>query len=188
MVEKITEQQDFAVADAPSYLKKLDLGCGKNKKTGFLGVDFSSDVGADIVHDLNVYPYPFEDNSVFEIFTSHFIEHVASIEKFMDECWRMLVPMGTITLLAPYYSSVRAWQDPTHVRPISEMTFLYYSKEWRDVNKLDHYNIKSNFEQISTRYYYAPDWEARADSAREWARVHYINVVQDIETKLRVIK
>jgi len=188
MPESIIKQEDFSVADAPSYLKKLDLGCGANKKFGFLGVDISPDVDADFIHDLNIYPYPFEDNSVFEIFTSHFIEHVKSIEKFMDECWRMLVPMGMITIVAPYYSSVRAWQDPTHVRPISEMTFLYYSKEWREVNKLEHYNIRSNFEILNSRYYFAPDWEARADAAREWARIHYANVVQDIEVRLRAIK
>jgi predicted SAM-dependent methyltransferase len=188
MVEKITDQQDFAVADAPSYLKKLDLGCGKNKKEGFLGVDQSPDVDADFIHDLNSYPYPFDDNSVFEIFTSHFIEHVGNIKAFMEECWRMLVPLGTMTIIAPYYSSVRAFQDYTHVRPISEMTFLYFNKEWMDENKLSHYGVKCNFEILNARYYYAPDWEARSDAAREWARIHYINSVQDIEVRVRAIK
>ena len=188
MSERIERQEDFSVADAPSYLKKLDLGCGANKKPGFLGVDISPDVGADFIQDLNVYPYQFEDNSVFEIFTSHFVEHVHDIKAFMEECWRMLVPMGMMTIVAPYYSSVRAFQDYTHVRPISEMTFLYFNKEWMEQNKLEHYCVKANFELLNNRYYFAPDWEARADSAREWARVHYINVVQDIEVRLRTIK
>ncbi len=187
--EALVKQEDFGVAEAPSYLIKLDLACGNNKKFGFIGVDISPDVKPDIVADLNIYPWTWvEDNSVFEIFSSHFIEHVKSIESFMDECWRILVPMGTIHIIAPYYSSIRAWQDPTHVRPISEHTFLYYSKEWRGANKLEHYNIKSNFEKVNERYYYNPDWESRADSAREWARQHYINTVADIEVTLKAIK
>jgi len=48
--------------------------------------------------------------------------------------------------------------------------------------------VKCNFEILNNRYYFAPDWEARADAAREWARIHYINVVQDIEVRLRAIK
>lgn len=188
MPESIAKQEDFSVAETPSYLKRLDLGCGANKKEGFLGVDISPNVNPDFIHDLNRYPYPFEDNSVFEIFTSHFIEHVGDIKKFMEECWRILVPMGMMTILAPYYSSVRAFQDYTHVRPISEMTFLYFNKEWMDTNKLDHYGVKCNFEIINNRYYFDPAWEARADAAREWARIHYNNVVLDIETRLRAIK
>ncbi len=188
MVERITEQQDFAVADAPSYLKKLDLGCGMNKKAGFLGVDISPDINPDFIHNLDVYPYPFEDNSVFEIFTSHFIEHVKDIKLFMEECWRILVPMGMMTIIAPYYSSVRAFQDYTHVRPISEYTFLYFSKAWMKENKLEHYGVKADFEILNNRYYFYPEFEARADAAREWNRIHLINVVQDIEVRLRAIK
>ena len=29
---------------------------------------------------------------------------------------------------APYYTSMRCWQDPTHTRAISEATFLYANK------------------------------------------------------------
>lgn len=187
-MESITQQEDFSVAQAPEYLKRLDLGCGKNKKLGFLGVDISPDVDANVIHNLDIYPYPFEDNSCFELFCSHFIEHVKDIKSFMEECWRILVPMGMMTVVAPYYSSVRAFQDYTHVRPISEMTFLYFSKEWMEANKLEHYGVKCNFEIINNRYYFSPEFEARADAAREWARIHYNNVVQDIEVRLRAIK
>lgn len=184
----ITEQEDFSKAECPSYLKKLDLGCGDRCKEGFLGVDISPDVNPAFAHDLNIYPYPFEDNSVFEIFCSHFIEHVANLKSFMEECWRILVPMGQITFIAPYYSSIRAWQDYTHVRPISENTFLYFTKEWMDVNKLSHYGVKCDFEIVRTRYYFNPDWESRAEVARDWARKYYINVVDDIEVTLRAKK
>lgn len=184
----VLDQEDFAKAECPSYLIKLDLGCGDRCKEGFKGVDISPDVKPDFVHDLNVYPYPFGDSSVFEIFCSHFIEHVGNLKRFMEEVWRMLVPLGLVTFVAPYYSSIRAWQDYTHVRPVSEHTFLYFNKEWMDANKLQHYGVRCDFDILRTKYIYAPDWEVRADQAREWAREHYINVVQDIEVQLRVRK
>jgi len=188
MVENITKQEDFSVAECPSYLLKLDLAAGRNPKIGFKSVDISSEVEPDFIVDLNKYPWPWDDNSCFELFSSHYIEHTLDIKKFMDECWRMLIPMGMITIIAPYYSSIRAWQDPTHVRPISEMTFLYYSKEWREVNKLEHYNIRSNFEILNNRYYFYPELEGKSDAAREWCRIHYLNTVMDIEVRLRAIK
>ena len=43
---------------------KLDLGCGLRKKAGFVGVDLSADCNPDVVHDLRVAPWPFDDDSV----------------------------------------------------------------------------------------------------------------------------
>ena len=55
---------------------KLDLACGGAKKEGFTGVDIADIEGVDIVHDLNIYPWPFEDGSVEEINCSHYVEHI----------------------------------------------------------------------------------------------------------------
>jgi len=185
---KLSEQTDFSVTEAPSYLKKLDLGCGSNKKLGFLGVDRSPDVNPDILYDLDIYPWPFEDDSAFEIFSSHFIEHVKDIKAFMEECWRILIPRGRLVIVAPYYSSIRAFQDYTHVRSISEATFNYFNQEWIKANKLEHYGVKCNFEQIYINFYFAPDWNTKSEAAKVWAREHYINVILDIEIGLRVVK
>ena len=40
----------------------LHLGCGFNKITGSIGVDINPDSAADVIHDLNNFPYPFKDN------------------------------------------------------------------------------------------------------------------------------
>jgi predicted SAM-dependent methyltransferase len=188
MQGKLREQTDFGTIEAPSYLKKLDLGCGNNKKLGFLGVDRSQDVSPDILHDLDVYPWPFEDESAFEIFSSHFIEHVKDINSFMDECWRILVPRGMMVIIAPYYSSIRSFQDYTHVRPISEATFNYFNQEWMKANKLEHYGVKCNFERVYINFYFDPEWNTKSEAARNWAQVHYINVISDMEIGLRAIK
>lgn len=160
---------------------KLDLACGKNKKEGFTGVDICGD--ADIIHDLNNYPWPFEDNSVDEINCSHFVEHVEDLIKFMDECWRIMKTGAKMFVYAPYYSSIRAWQDPTHKRAISEASFLYYNKDWRKLYALDHYPIKSDFD-FTYGYALNSPWNMKNEEARNFAITHYINVIADLQVTL----
>ncbi|HDK42881.1 MAG TPA: methyltransferase domain-containing protein [Candidatus Pacearchaeota archaeon] len=180
---------DFNSMDSVDLkLIRLDLGCGNNKKEGFIGVDVSNKTNADITHDLNFYPYPFKDNSVSEIYCSHFIEHVGNIVRFMEECYRILTDKGIFHILAPYYSSIRAWQDPTHVREISESTFLYFNKHWININGLNHYNINCDFGIQNIKYIYSSEWDTRSEEAKEWARQHYINVVLDINVILKCVK
>jgi len=158
---------------------KLNLACGNRKLEGYIGVDIIKTPEVDVVWDLNEYPYPWEDGEVDEITCHHFVEHVEDIIKFMDECYRILKVGGKFEIVAPYYSSVRAWQDPTHVRAISEYTFLYFNKKWREDNLLEHYNIKSDYDFT---YVYNLDsmWANRNEEARNFAIKYYINVVNDI--------
>lgn len=183
----ITKTEDFMPMETEKLIR-LDLGCGKRKRQGFTGVDKAKNVYPDIVHDLDQYPYPFENNSVFEISTCHFIEHVKNLQLFMEECWRIMKNQATMLIVAPYYSSVTAWQDFTHVRSISEFTFVYFTQDFLKQNDLDHYNINCNFKIESMRYYFHPEWVSRSEQAKEWARKHYNNVVQEIEVCLRALK
>jgi len=123
---------------------KLDIACGKKTKDGFTGVDIWE--GAEIVADLEKFPWPFADNSVDEIYCSHYIEHTPDLISFANELYRIMKVGAKAEIIAPYYSSIRAWQDPTHLRAISENTFLYFSKKWREINKLDHYPINVDFD------------------------------------------
>jgi len=129
----------------PSPLK-LDLACGEHKMAGYFGIDIAKRDGVDMIVDLEQYPWPFADNSVTEVFCAHYIEHTKDIIKFMDELYRILKPGCKAIIIAPYYTSIRAWQDPTHTRVISEGTFLYFSKTWRRLNHMSYYPIKCDFE------------------------------------------
>lgn len=162
---------------------KLDIACGQNKTPDFYGVDIAKAPGVDLVYDLEKFPWPFPDNSVETAVCVHYIEHTKDIIKFMDELYRILKPGATIIIRAPYYNSMRAWQDPTHTRVISEATFFYYNKDWREANKLDHYPIKADFD-FSFGYDFTPDWAMRSEEARAFAVRHYTNVVMDIQVVL----
>jgi SAM-dependent methyltransferase len=186
---------------------RIDVACGNNKKSGFIGLDISEYTQCDWICNLNYYPWQYkeivsrigggtqyrelrmiEDNTVGEVFCSHYIEHVKDLRKFAQELYRICRPGAIVTFHAPYYSSIRAMQDPTHVNFISEATFLYWDAEWMKVNKLEHYNMGVNFKSISGKYVYDPEWNTRSSAAREYARRHYINVVSDIEMTLQVVK
>jgi len=158
---------------------RLDIACGKNKRDGFIGVDIWE--GADIVCDLENFPWPFADESVDEIYCSHYIEHTPDLIAFANEIYRIMKIGATAYILAPYYSSIRAWQDPTHVRAISENTFLYFDKEWRLRNNLDHYPISADFD-FKYRLDIDQDWCKKNEDELKFAIKHYINVVSNIYT------
>ena len=202
--------QPETVAPAPVKALRLDLGCGQNPRVDpvtnekFTGVDIWD--GAEVVCDLFKFPWPFESCSVDEIFSSHFFEHIPQDLrfKFMDEIHRILKPCGCekecpqqqmnstpcpvagakATFITPYYSSVRATQDPTHQwPPISENSYLYFNKMWRKVNGLDHYDVKCDFDFT---YGYIPDAEAmsRATETQAFWFKHYVNAISDIQVTL----
>lgn len=168
---------------------KLDIACGQNKQKGFKGVDIAPAPGVDFVVDLEKFPWqPFKDSSIEEIYCSHYLEHTPDLMKFMDEIWRICINDAKVTFVCPYYSSIRAWQDPTHKRAISEATFLYTNKDWRVSQKLDHYPIKSNFKTAQIVVFFNPPWDKKTEEARQFAAQHYWNVISDIVVELRVIK
>ena len=170
----------------PTPLLKLDLGAGQNCREGFKSVDAYSK--ADYKADLFTFPWPFKDSSVEELSASHFFEHVPHLlrGKFMDEAYRILAPGGKFTVICPYYSSVRATQDFTHEWPgISQNSFLYFNKGWREQNKLTHgyYDLKCDFD-FSYGWSVNAAWQARNDEARNFAVQWYSNAVDDIHVNL----
>jgi len=84
---------------------KLDIGCGNHKDPGWVGMDIQRLPGVDVIHDLNVHPWPIEANSVDQAKAWHIVEHIPPVcvtetgtrrpfLEFMDECWRVLKPGG----------------------------------------------------------------------------------------------
>lgn len=165
---------------------KLNLGCGKRKVDGFTGVDISSDCGADVVHDLFQFPWPFEDSSVDEVQSSHFLEHVPGRlrQRFFNELYRVMKPGATATFITPNADSHRAIQDPTHEwPPICPASYLYYNAQWRKDNELDHYEATCDFDFTYADAVEGP-WALRSQEARDFAMRHYNNVALDLHVVL----
>lgn len=104
-------------------MKVLNLGCGHAKHdfpeaaqaSEIIGVDISNRSQADVLHDLDSYPYPFESNSFDLVILQDVIEHVESVPGIINEVYRLLRDGGIVRIRTPHYSSYYAYNDPTHI-------------------------------------------------------------------------
>ena len=60
---------------------KLNLGCGHDHKEGYVNVDVSDLGKPDMVVDLEVLPWPWQDSSIDEILIKHTLEHLGQTPK-----------------------------------------------------------------------------------------------------------
>lgn len=105
---------------------RLNLGCGAQIKPGWVNVDVAKQEGVDVVHDLDVGPWPFEDQAAAAIEAWDVFEHVSDPILFITECHRVLQPFKYLHLHTPHYTSPDAFTDPTHRRFPTEHTFDYW--------------------------------------------------------------
>jgi SAM-dependent methyltransferase len=109
---------------------KLNLGCGMTRFDGFTGVDRIPTDAADVVHDLNQFPYPWPDNSVQEILMDNTLEHLNDVVAVMEELHRILVPGGRAIIIVPYAKSEGAFADPTHKHFFTERSLDYFNGKY----------------------------------------------------------
>ena len=106
--------------------KILDLGCGKKKRSNAIGIDFNERTEADIIHDLNMFPYPLEDNTFDEIYIDNTLEHLDNIIAVMEEVHRICKKGGMVKVMVPYFRSAWASIDPTHKHYFTANSFAYF--------------------------------------------------------------
>jgi len=104
----------------------LDIGCGRRKIPGALGIDRDSSSDADIVHDLNCFPYPFEDSFFDFINIDNVLEHLEDVVRVMEEVHRIGRPGSVVRIVVPYFRSKWAYTDPTHRHFFTSSSFNYF--------------------------------------------------------------
>ena len=165
--------------------KKLNIGCGNVPLRGYINIDKYYYPGS---------PAPLNDNELANIWNINYpdsqwgygdAKHLELENDFFDEVFRCLKPGGTIRTITPYYANGRAFQDPLHRRFITEATFLYLTKAWRKMNKLEHYPVKCDFEIVKIDHAISEEYNGRAQEAIQHAALHSWNVVNDILVTLR---
>lgn len=169
---------------------KIDLGCGQRPREGFKGADLFP--GADFPMDLLVFPWPWADNSVDELSSSHFVEHIPMtgtpdlLIQFMNEAHRVLKPGGIFEIRHPYGQNARAFQDPTHRRFIVEMTWYYFHQPWLKANGLDHYGITADFDvDVIIGDGIEQSVSLRPQEYQDHCRRFYWNVIADLFVRLK---
>lgn len=92
--------------------KILDIGCGKSKVPGAVGIDFNGNLDADVVHDLNEFPYPLDDAGFDEVHIRSTLFLLNDPVKVMEEIHRLCKPGGDVVVVQPYFRSVWNYVDP----------------------------------------------------------------------------
>lgn len=165
---------------AQPKLLKLDLGCGKNPREGFEGVD-AMDFGQPHKVDLRK-SWPWADGSVEEAVCSHFVEHLTGPERihFVNELYRVLIPEGRCQIIVPHWASARAYGDLTHQwPPVSEWWFYYLSKQWREQNAPHNDAYTCNF-AATWGYNLHPSLGVRNQEYQQYAVQNFKEAAQDL--------
>lgn len=106
----------------------LNLGCGTDYQEGYINVDISdkdvygNKIKVDVVHDLNIFPYPFPDNHFLEIKAQAIVEHLYDRMKVWHELYRIAEKGCVIKVVVPHYSGCVLYDDPTHYQGYSTKT------------------------------------------------------------------
>jgi SAM-dependent methyltransferase len=103
----------------------LDIGCGRNKLPGAVGLDRSPMPGVDVVADLDG-GLPFPEHSFDAVSANQVLEHVGDLVGLMHEVHRVLRPGGVLVAHVPYFRSSWAHIDPTHVRSFTINSLDYF--------------------------------------------------------------
>lgn len=132
----------------------LDVGCGENKQVNFVGIDKRDVKNVDIVHDVEIFPWPVPDECCLTVVSSHLFEHIKPwlTLQFMDEIWRVMKPKGQLAISCPYGVSQFFLQDPTHCNPVNETTWQYFDPMYPlwTIYKPDPWQIEKGFPQYQS--------------------------------------
>jgi predicted SAM-dependent methyltransferase len=99
-------------------MPKLNLGCADDGQLeGYINLDLNKDLPNVLA--ANALYLPFKDNSMDEIYASHFLEHLTPIELDYElvECRRVLKPKGLFHIIVPDMEVLsKAWSAASLVK------------------------------------------------------------------------
>ena len=135
---------------SPLLSRKLNLGSGEFQKAGFVNVDYYSISTPDVSHDLNKFPYPFEENHFELVEADHVLEHLLDPFKVMGELRRICKSGAIIHLRVPHFS--RGFTHADHKRGF-DVTFPYY---FNPTSKLGYQRIPLKLIKLRLNWFAQP--------------------------------
>jgi SAM-dependent methyltransferase len=172
----------------------LDVGCGLNKLPGAIGIDRNPASRADVICDLDRFPYPFKDSSFDKLQAIHVIEHVSDVIKTMEEFHRLLRSGGEAVIATPHYTDFSSFCDPTHRWHLTSFSLRYFGENHGGFG----YYSGARFAEVAVRVkllalwrYLGFEWAVNASARFRLFWEHYLCYLvrgKVIEWKLRALK
>ena len=123
-----------------SQINKLNVGCGNDIRQGYVNLDVSPLPGVDVVHNLEIFPWPFEDNSFDEIILQNVLEHLSDTIQVIEEVWRILKHKGKVIITVPYWNCWQSIADPTHKTYFHQYSFIFFDPKTKTGKERSYYS------------------------------------------------
>lgn len=161
------------------------MGCGKSKRPGFIGVDCHPLPGVDIVHDLNRFPWPLDNDCAEEIVLDNVIEHLPDTVAVLDELHRIAREGCRVEIIYPYWRSFGAYGDPTHVHYFNEFMIHYFMRPGSTKRKENQYAFYTTkyWHLMSSNFVtypglgWLPQWILRNTSRHLFDVIHGVRIL-----------
>jgi SAM-dependent methyltransferase len=141
-------------------MKKLNVGCGRDIRKGWVNLDGVKFEGIDVVHNLDKFPYPFKDNTFEEVWAQQIIEHLDHPQEFVKELWRISKPGAKVVIGTVHFSSPCVWGDITHKRPYQSDSLNWCNIKYKKSKNFSLVNSGNEFfivkSSIHFRYFFKP--------------------------------
>lgn len=97
---------------------QLNIGSGMDYREGFINMDLGetdwigNKIKYDVKHDMNKYPYPFEDNRFDYVKINSVLIYFKDVNMLIKELKRIMMRDGELFIRVPHFSSYGAYSDP----------------------------------------------------------------------------
>jgi len=168
----------------------------------WLNMDYNPKCGAEVIHDMLKFPWPFEDNTFDTVQASHVMEHFwgHDIIRIAKEVSRVLKVGGWWVVAVPYGNHCTAWHNLHHKQRWDPTTigYLCRSQYSMPANGIAHAGTGADHGSEGLDYAewrvgaitFTPDkkWRNKKDDEVREAEERYQNVLQEMQFALTLVE
>lgn len=162
---------------------KINLGCGLTEKDGYLGFDFDPNLDGrtDHIHCDLTKGIPLSSNSVDEVYSRHFVEHLDynEIKSLFDQIYRVCKKGARVVIIVPWGPSFEGFC----VGHKSFITDYWLEQIPRVINPGF---VDLEFEHSKSVYW--PEFSQHFNIPFEVARKFFFNICNEVKMTMRVKK